>query len=112
MAVMDFMKGERALTAATVVTSLTEMKVDGVSDEQGPRAVIRAKLGLGELMPGLPPTAVRYTRVVLLQEYNDVILKVPSLPVVTVCVSKGVDAEPSAEVPTAYSWMVAPETGC
>jgi hypothetical protein len=28
-------------------------------------------------------------------------LKLPSLPLVTVCVSRGVDAEPSAEVPTA-----------
>ena len=68
IAVMELMKGARALTAATVVTSLTKMKVEGVSDEQGPRAVINAKLGFEELIPGLPPTAVRYTNVALSQE--------------------------------------------
>jgi hypothetical protein len=68
MAVMELIKGASALVAATVVTSLTEMKVDAVSDEQGPRAVIKARLGLLEPMPGFPPTAVRYTSVALLQE--------------------------------------------
>jgi hypothetical protein len=68
IAVMELMKGARALTAATVVTSLTEMNVEGVSDEQGPRAVISARLGFEELIPGLPPTAVRYTNVALSQE--------------------------------------------
>ena len=52
-------------------------------------------------MPGLPPTAVRYTSVALLQEYSEVMLNPPLLSVVTVCVSRGVEAEPSNEVPTA-----------
>jgi hypothetical protein len=67
-AVMELMKGAKALTAATVVTSLTAMKVDGVSDEHGPKAVIRARFGFAELIPGLPPTAARYTRVALSHE--------------------------------------------
>jgi hypothetical protein len=68
IAVMELMKGARALTAATVVTSFTEMKVEAVSDEQGPRAVISARFGFDEVIPGLPPTAVRYTNVALSQE--------------------------------------------
>ena len=68
MAVIELMKGARALTAATVVTSLTEIKVEGVSEEQGPRAVIRARFGFDDVIPGLPPTAVRYTNVALSQE--------------------------------------------
>jgi hypothetical protein len=36
----------------------------------------------------------------------------PSLPVVTVEVSKGVDAPRSVVIFAAYNWIVAPETGC
>jgi hypothetical protein len=39
-------------------------------------------------------------------------LKLPSLPVVTVEVSIGVEAPAVVVVFTEYNWMVAPETGC
>src|SRR6185312_153316 len=55
MAVADVMKGARAETAATVVSSLMLMKVAGVSEEQGPSAAMSAMLGFVVERPGLPP---------------------------------------------------------
>jgi len=57
MAVADVMKGARAETAATVVSSLMLMKVAGVSEEQGPSAAMSAMLGFVVERPGLPPVA-------------------------------------------------------
>lgn len=75
------------------------MKVEEVRELQGPNAVINARFGFGELPPGVPPVAVRYTSVALLQEYRLVSVKFPPLSLVTVWVSNGVDADPSDDVP-------------
>ena len=57
MAVAEVMKGASAATAATVVSSLMLMKVEGVSEEQGPSAAMSAMLGFVVERPGLPPVA-------------------------------------------------------
>ena len=59
MAETEVMKGERDATAATVVRSSMEMKVEGVSEPQEPRSVMRASAALlvPAVRPGLPPVA-------------------------------------------------------
>ena len=54
-------KGTRASTLATVVSSLTLMKVDALSDPHAPRAAIIARFGLIAFpgRPGFPPVATR-----------------------------------------------------
>jgi hypothetical protein len=55
----EVINGERADTAATVVTSLITIKVEAVSESQRPSAVImaRAELDVPEARPGFPPVA-------------------------------------------------------
>ena len=59
------MKGARAKAPATVVSSLTEMKVEEVRLPQAPRGAIRAAFGFVP-PPGLPPIDVAYTSVAAL----------------------------------------------
>jgi hypothetical protein len=63
MLLYEVIYGARAHTAATVVSSLVTMNVEGVKFPQAPSAVIIDKVGLfvPGASPGLPPVATRYT---------------------------------------------------
>ena len=58
IAVDEVINGARAETAATVVSSFTQINVLAVNDEHGPSAAIRERFGLLLPTPGLPLVAV------------------------------------------------------
>jgi hypothetical protein len=115
MLLYELINGASDQTAATVVTSVIETNVEGPRLPQGPSAAISAiaVLFVPGLSPGLPPFAVMYTSVDADgQVYAPVMSKFPFVSLVTGCVRSAVAAEPSPIVPTAYSCIVAPLTGC
>src|ERR1035438_3937547 len=108
------MNGASSSAAAPVVNLLMLMNGVFISVVQVPIAAISEMYVLFTVpgIPGLPPVESRYTSGFDAGHvYRPVMLKVPSLPVVTVPIGISVDAPAFVVVFTEYNWMVAPEMG-
>jgi hypothetical protein len=111
MAPYPVMNGAMAATPATVVSPFTSICVAGVSDAHGLSIVSNAKFGFVMPGEGLPPVAVRYTTAPVGQVKSWVISNVPSAAEYTDWLKSTVERA-KAVAPTAYNWIIAPETCC